>query len=162
MTTIEGDEAHAALRVRIADLERQLAEVMIGLVALSPTLANDPRPVDVLGALRVVTAEYAALIQDHAELEGELAKTQTELSELKVGAHADETGHLHRCARVNGVWNCAKGCAVAERDALKARLAAALNLLREAETQWSSDYLWKKWGMSEAIAALDVGKEMKG
>ena len=55
-------------------LEAKLAEVMTGLAALSPTLANDPRPVDALDALRVVAAEYTALVQDHAKLEGKLAE----------------------------------------------------------------------------------------
>jgi len=38
--------------------------------------------------------------------------------------HADRTGHLHRCAKVSGVWACHLGCAVAERDAARRDVAA--------------------------------------
>ena len=45
---------------------------------------------------------------------------------------ADETGHLHRCARINGVWSCHPGCAVAERDAA---LAEAKKLAEPASNE---------------------------
>lgn len=60
-----------------------------------------------------------------AALEAKLAEVQAEIAEWRTGAHADATGHLHRCAKVNGVWQCAAGCAVAERDALMVKLAEA-------------------------------------
>lgn len=36
-----------------------------------------------------------------------------ELDAWKTGAMADATGHLFRCAKVNGQWSCAPGCAKA-------------------------------------------------
>ena len=53
----------------------------------------------------------------------ELAEAQQELEDWRAGTHADETGHLHRCAKVNDVWSCVKGCVVQERDEAKRKLA---------------------------------------
>ena len=43
-------------------------------------------------------------------LRAERDRLRIELDEWRVGAHADETGHLHRCVKINGVWNCHTGC----------------------------------------------------
>ena len=51
---------------------------------------------------------------------------------------------------------------VNERNALRATLTQALELLHEAQDQWGDDYLWKKFGLREAIAKLDAGKEAGG
>ena len=59
-------------------------------------------------------------------------RMEQELAEWRVNAHADDTGHLHRCAKVNGVWSCHKGCAIQERDALRADLRACVEALEEA------------------------------
>ena len=45
---------------------------------------------------------------------------QAALDEWRTHRMADATGHMLRCAKVNQVWSCAKGCAVAERNALLA------------------------------------------
>ena len=67
-----------------------------------------------------------------AHAEAVLAEAQAELSERKAGVHADATGHLHRCAKIHGVWQCADGCAVQERDALQAALKQARGALQKA------------------------------
>ena len=70
-----------------------------------------------------LVAELDALAARVAQLEAEKAELEME----KVNRTADDTGHLFRCAKVNGTWNCGKGCAVAE----VARLRAALEQLVE-------------------------------
>lgn len=56
----------------------------------------------------------------------EIRRLEAELDAWKTGAMADATGHMHRCAKVNGSWSCAIGCAVAERDALRKALEGVL------------------------------------
>ena len=60
---------------------------------------------------------------ESSERAGRIAALEADLSEWRVGAYADETGHLHRCAKVNDVWSCVKGCVVQERDEAKRKLA---------------------------------------
>lgn len=50
------------------------------------------------------------LEQQVAQSREEVSKLKCELSEWKLASAANETGHLFRCARVNGKWSCAKGC----------------------------------------------------
>lgn len=57
----------------------------------------------------------------------EAHQREQELEDWKVNKMADHTGHMFRCAKVNGVWSCRDGCAVHERDAAR----AALGRLRE-------------------------------
>lgn len=45
---------------------------------------------------------------------------EAELNAWKAGQMADASGHLFRCAKINGKWSCSKGCAM---DALAALLA---------------------------------------
>lgn len=52
-------------------------------------------------------------------------------------AHADETGHLHRCAKVNGRWACATGCAVARAETAEAQAAALAQFILEGIEEWS-------------------------
>ena len=42
------------------------------------------------------------------------------LRERLSALHAGETGHMHRCARVNGTWSCASGCAMPRAAAAEA------------------------------------------
>lgn len=75
-------------------------------------------------------AEIAALRDQAKESSGQherLAKhiiqqrdaLRAEVDEWKTGRMADATGHMFRCAKINGVWSCQKGCAVAEVEQLK-------------------------------------------
>ena len=69
-------------------------------------------------------------------------RMEQELSDWRVNAHADETGHLHRCAKVNGVWSCVLGCAVRERDAARAeidKLASTVLALDEEQIRLKAD-----------------------
>ena len=50
------------------------------------------------------------------------AAAETERDEWRASAMADATGHMFRCAKVNGVWACAQGCAVAQVAALAERV----------------------------------------
>ena len=66
-----------------------------------------------------------------AELRDENARLRAELDALRerlAALHADGTGHLHVCARVNGAWVCAPGCAVGERDVLAKQLKDLISL----------------------------------
>jgi len=41
-----------------------------------------------------------------------------------------------------------------EREAHRYTVKMAAELLDEIRAQWSHDYLWKKWGLDEQIAAI--------
>ena len=60
---------------------------------------------------------------------------QADLDEWRTHRMADATGHMLRCAKVNRVWSCAKGCAVAERDALLAVAQATQAYLYSQEAR---------------------------
>ena len=59
--------------------------------------------------MRTAKAEkdVADLKQQVAQLRENVSKIECELSEWKLASAANETGHLFRCARVNGKWSCA-------------------------------------------------------
>lgn len=57
--------------------------------------------------------------EENTRLAAKVATLECQLSEWSTGARADETGHMFRCAKVNGVWSCAKGCAMARVAALE-------------------------------------------
>jgi len=68
--------------------------------------------------------------------EGEITRLKAELADWQVGAHADATGHLYRCAKVNGVWHCAEGCPMGKIATLKAlgkRMCTALGISTDQE-----------------------------
>ncbi len=76
-------------------------------------------------ALKAVVASQSATIQrQYEDYRQEIERLQAEVAAWKAGAMADATGHMFRCAKVNGVWQCAKGCAV-----------AALSVLRESKKE---------------------------
>ena len=87
------------------------------------------------------------------ELKHSLRVARMELSEWQAGAMADAKGHMLRCAKVNGVWNCAKGCAV--NDLRVAR--AALKGLALSDGPTGNEYSWCDDGWlcehAECIAA---------
>ena len=135
----------------IAGLERELTNVTTGLIALSPTLANDPRPVGITAALAVVAAEYASLIQDHADLERRLAEAQIQI--------------LYEQERNRN--NVALACE--ERDGLRATLAQAREALLDSNELLDSVRDENDEGgiadqieaNRKALAALDAGKEVR-
>lgn len=59
-------------------------------------------------------------------------------------------------------WSKEEQAWIRERNTLQATLEQARELFSEIKAQWGNDYLWEKWGLSEAIAALDAGKEAGG
>ena len=65
-------------------------------------------------------------MDEYQAVQERLAEAELGLGEWKTGVHADSTGHLYRCAKVNGVWQCAEGCQMTammnECDTLKARV----------------------------------------
>lgn len=67
--------------------------------------------------------------QQVAQLRENVSKIECELSEWKLASAANETGHLFRCARVNGKWSCAKGCHAAAHTTLR-------GLVREVMEAW--------------------------
>lgn len=128
-------------------LEAKLAEVMTGLAALSPTLANDPRPYTIEDALQVVAAEYAALIQDDAKIEDELAEAQQDKKVL-----AGDVTTLNRM--VTGLMD--------ERDALKAtveRMQPVVTAARRLKPWCMITHGHVPSGWAELLAALNAGKE---
>ena len=79
------------------------------------------------------------------------------LQDFRVEMLADATGHLHRCAKVQGTWTCAPGCAVAraeqaerERDAQK---QAADHWFTEANRD-HNDLVRAESALAEARGAL--------
>lgn len=64
-----------------------------------------------------------------ADRDARLARCEDQIMKLQervTALQGDGSGHLHRCARVNGQWACDKACRVADRDARLARLVKAL------------------------------------
>lgn len=57
------------------------------------------------------------------------------LQERVTALQGNGSGHLHRCARVNGRWVCDKACRVAECDARLARLANALQTISDLKDE---------------------------
>ena len=94
-------------------------------------------------------------------LRAELAQAKDEVALLKgESAHwrADATGHMFRCAKVNGVWVCAKGCAKAS---LATYIEGAHQIAQEmqAEAATPKGYLASRVALqiedwAEAILAL--------
>ena len=83
-----------------------------------------------------VTMEcFEGICHERDHLEAEVARlTAEQLGEWKAGHMADHSGHMFRCAKVNGKWVCAKSCAQATLDALVRGLTElASQLLVEVE-----------------------------
>jgi hypothetical protein len=95
-------------------LDQWVLDYMVGYAAQAMT--DQPRD-----AKRFLDNDWAPP-HEVADLMARLASVERELGEWRTGAHADHTGHMHRCLKVQAKWSCVKGCAVAERDALLAAI----------------------------------------
>jgi hypothetical protein len=76
---------------------------------------------------------------------------QAELNEWRTGARADETGHLRRCAKVNGAWECAEGCAKAEVERMIYSGDALARALEDV----------RRWEAGELDAPPDIAGPVK-
>lgn len=101
-------------------------------------------------------SDWVTLVDQQVALEKTLAEARRDLDEWRTGAHADETGHLHRCAKINGVWSCVQGCAVTRAETAEREYAAAfkVQLLIQIE-----DLTADLARMREEIAVLRPGAE---
>lgn len=73
------------------------------------------------------------LEQQVAQSREEVSKLKCELSEWKLASAANETGHLFRCARVNGKWSCAKGCLAIAHTTLRGLVRDASYHIEQVE-----------------------------
>lgn len=97
---------------------------------------------------------YGELAEAQQAIARLTAKVQ-ELEEERPNYRADSTGHLFRCARVNGVWSCHKGCAVAAKASLEAdvqRLTAENAGFREQLDSNEVVTISRKW-LGDLVAA---------
>jgi hypothetical protein len=67
---------------------------------------------------------------------------RAELDEWKAQHMADASGHMFRCAKVNGVWQCATGCAMATVQALREEIAA-VKAVERRQFIWAEEYMAK-------------------
>lgn len=65
------------------------------------------------------------------EVQARIAQMAEELEDWKAGRMADASGHMFRCAKVNGVWSCRDGCAVRRAEQAEAQLRDTLAHLRQ-------------------------------
>lgn len=78
--------------------------------------------------------EVAHVVQQFYD--AEIARFRAALDMWKSHHMADATGHMFRCAKVNGKWNCQRGCTVGERDALQRVVrAASISLIQLQQRQ---------------------------
>jgi hypothetical protein len=73
----------------------------------------------------VILIPWNAYNAEREAAAAEIARLQDRLAAWAAGAHADATGHLHACAKINGVWVCTPGCFWPELVTLRAEGAAA-------------------------------------
>lgn len=89
-----------------------------------------------------------------AALAERLATAEATTNEWRSFAAADATGHLMRCAKVNGEWMCVMGCPAARLRSLegaladvKAKLEAASEERYQVLTEWEREaQKWKREG----------------
>lgn len=100
--------------------------------------------------------------QQVAQLRENVSKIECELSEWKLASAANETGHLFRCARVNGKWSCAKGCPAAAHTTLRGLVETACQRWR-AQTN-AQEGISFRMAMKDLEAALprEGGKGVQG
>jgi hypothetical protein len=155
--------------VRVA---AKLAEVRAGwnesLIMCADLRAERDRLGIEVERLRMLKHELTRAFSTAAK---ETEQAEAKLAEWEAGAHADETGHLHRCAKVNGVWSCADGCVVAKlaqvvegsRDADALLTDAEATLLALASVSRKIDYSRLVGNLSNILkrtrAALAAVKE---
>jgi DNA repair exonuclease SbcCD ATPase subunit len=128
-----GEEFHAeSIDVQVSDIRAALEEIerlRVHEDASAQFLAERDELRVELEKLhqRVEELERAVALLDQAATDYRKSRDAAEvrLTEWEAGAHADETGHLHLCAKVNGGWHCKPGCAKAEVARLRAEAMKA-------------------------------------
>lgn len=115
-------------------LERHREAPLAALAAVEQWIeplakSDDPEQAEAVRS----TPDYVLMTRKAADMERNvwqkrLAVVEQERDGLLRGQlasiSADHTGHLFRCARVNGVWQCTDGCAIQRAEAAEAKLAA--------------------------------------
>ena len=93
----------------------ELSKNPFDYVSHPPTLGSQDRGEGGKVSAGVTFAEHDRIV---AELTARVQALEAETTHWR----ADATGHLFRCARINGKWSCAAGCAIARAEAAEAQV----------------------------------------
>lgn len=72
----------------------------------------------------------AEVIRDLLAALRTLREQRDELRAESANWRADATGHMFRCAKVNGKWSCAEGCAMPRAESAEREVAALIDALK--------------------------------
>lgn len=133
---------HRALAERVKQLEHELSESLSKVEDLERELGHEREYVQGAHDRHEQLNEQVTLLQH------ELADAQARLADL----HADETGHLHRCAKINGVWSCDARCRMPQHAALREALECALYALEHPASN-------QEFAIDVICQALATGEE---
>lgn len=92
-----------------------------------------------------------------AEQEAEIARLRAELEDAQSATvRADETGHMYRCAKVNGVWACHQDCAKAALATLRREVEAVVQEIQRrcADQDRGEAALWQILEWAERLSRL--------